>query len=245
MNNKFFSILLIMTLVTSPAFAKINGGISTKYFYDFEKTIMPEITPDTTIKTQKYWDTNIFHMNKYRPIFMLSNKELYKMLPERKAPIIPLLSVPSVYNVSFKNSSVKKIALDKNEVYSTPIKTAHVSSKADLQSISLYENAKNSQNDSEQKINTAMLLKETKNLSNYALAVDLLNDVTNKEPYNAYAYYMKGELYSLQDDSQNAMKNYVEALRINPYSKQSCLGIAKILEPTNKTLAQKYYDKAK
>jgi len=40
------------------------------------------------------------------------------------------------------------------------------------------------------------------------------------------------------------MENYVEAIKLNPTSKQSYLGIAKILENKNKELAKKYYEMA-
>lgn len=238
-----------------PANAKINGGISRQTFYDAEKTIMPEVVPDTNLTTQKYWEKNLFYgLGKYRPIFMLSNKELYNLKQEKRPSVVSRFSVPAIYNVSFKGGTVKRIAL------STPLASTAATNqlpkqvqkieqkteqKSDLQSIYLYETAKNPEVEAEQKIDTAILLKETKLDSNYLLAIDLLNDVTNKEPYNAYAYYVKGELCSARHDTESAMINYIEALRLNPYSKQSYLGIAKILEPTNKTLAQKYYDKAK
>lgn len=239
----------ILCLGALSANAKIDGSISKQHFYDLEKTIMPEILPVTEMKMEKYWDTNLFHINKYRPIFMLSNKELYCARTDRKVNVINRLSVPSVYNVSFKASSVKKISLAPAKapapVAKKEIQTPKAVESVDLQSITLYESAKNQGVDSDQKIETALLLKETKNVSNYLLAIDLLDDVTRIEPYNAYAYYIKGELYSAQSDTQAAMKNYVEALKLNPYSKQSCLGIAKILEPKNRKLAQKYYDRAK
>ena len=175
---------------------------------------------------------------------MLSSKELYNLKPEKKTNTLNRYAAPSVYNISFKTASVKKISLSP-----VPQKALTVVKKEptvqDLQSIALYENAKNQGVEPEQKIDTAILLKATKNTSNYKLAIDLLDDVTKKEPYNAYAYYIKGELYSVQSDTENAIKNYIEALKVNPYSKQSYLGIAKILEPTNKILAQKYYEKAK
>ena len=230
-----------------PVCAKINGGISKQHFYDLEKTLMPEITPDTSLQTEKYWEKNVFHVNKYRPIFMLSNKDLYDLKPNKKTIASNRFAIPSVYTVSFKTTNVKKISLATvpQKVPKAQATAQKPNENIDLQSISLYENAKNQGVDSDQKIETAILLKETKNTKNYLLAIDLLDDVTRKEPYNAYAYYIKGELYSAQSDSENAMKSYVEALKLNPYSKQSCLGIAKVLEPTNKMLAQKYYEKAK
>lgn len=242
MAKKAIILSVIIGLGALPSFAKIDGGISKTHFYDTEKTIMSDVTVNKTIKTGKYWEKNMFYSPKYRPLFMLSNKELYDLMPNEKVSVVQRITTPSVYNISLKSASIQKVSLTAPILKKEPNKTV---TKPDVKLISGYEEAKNPQVDPEKKIETALLLKNSKNISNYSLAIDLLDDVTKKEPYNAYAYYLKGELYLLKNDSQNAMKNYVEALKINPISKQCCLGIAKILEPTNKELAQKYYERAK
>lgn len=251
-NKNRITCLIALTLSLNfgilPSFAKIDGGISKDYFYDTEKTIMTETTPDKTLKTEKYWGKNLLNPNKYKPIFMLSNKELYDLMPKENVSVVQRIATPSVYNISLKTSSIKKIYLSEPKVtksYEVPKKAAASVHKPDLKLIAAYEDAKNPNTEPEKKIDTAILLKNSQNPSNYSLAIDLLDDVTKKEPYNAYAFYLKGELYSSKKDSENAMKNYVEALKINPISKQCCIGIAKILEPTNKELAQKYYERGK
>lgn len=239
-----FSIVLAMGAL--PSFAKLDGNVSKNTFYDMEKTIMPEVVPNKTVTTAKYWEKNILHLNRYKPLFMLSNIELYDLMPKSKASVIQRISTPSVYNISLKTASIKKVSFNtpKPAVQTqTEDTNAIVTSKSEAASI--YEAAKNPDVDLEKKIDAALSLKKMSNSSSYVLAIDLLDDVTRKEPYNAYAYYLKGELYSAQNDPERAMQNYIEALKINPTSKQCCLGIAKILEPTNKELAQKYYDKAK
>ena len=229
-----------------PSYSKIDGGISKTHFYDADKTIMTDIEPNKTLTTGKYWEKNLLRFNKYRPVFMLSNKELYDLMPNEEVSVVQRISTPTVYNISLKSSSIKKISIGSApKMAVAKKKNIAVVKKTEPKLNSIYEQAKNPDVEPEKKIDTALLLKETKVSSNYALAIDLLNDVTRKEPYKAYAFYLKGEIYSAQKNSQEAMKNYVEALKINPTSKQCCLGIAKILEPTNKTLAQKYYDKAK
>jgi len=151
-----------------------------------------------------------------------------------------------VYNISLKTSSIKRISFASIPQKTVkPVQNVAAAKKTSVNLISIYEQAKNPETEPEQKLDAALLLKGSKVSSNYPLAIDLLNDVIKKEPYNAFAFYLKGEIYSAQKNSQDAMKNYVLALKINPTSKQCCLGIAKILEPTNKELAQKYYDKAK
>lgn len=247
--KKLLICLTVFGLGILPSFAKIEGGISKHHFYDAEKTLMPEINTDLTIKTGKYWEKNLFYMNKYRPLFMLSNKDLYNLMPEKKASVIQRITAPSVYNVSLKTASITKplpvIPSIKNDTVKKKVVKENKSDKADIDLKSIYEQAKNRGVDSDQKIDAALTLKKTKTASNCNLAMDLLNDVTKEEPFNAYAFYIKGEICAQQSDSENAMKNYLEALRLNPCSKQSCLGIAKILEPTNKELAQKYYARAK
>lgn len=237
--------LSLIGLSSVPCFAKIEGMVSKRHFYDLEKTIMTDVSPDTTSVTEKYWEKNLFYSNKYHPLFMLSNKELYNLMPEKKASVIQRINAPSIYNISLKNATINKIALANIPIKPEVAKKKTITTEVkDQKSIYLYEQAKSQDIDTEKKTDTAIILKNTKNPSNYNMAIDLLNDVTKTEPYNAYAYYIKGELYFAKNDRENAMKNYTEALKLNPYSKQSCLGIAKILEPTNKELAQKYYDRA-
>jgi tetratricopeptide (TPR) repeat protein len=202
---------------------------------------MSEIPLDKTLRTGKYWDKNIFYFNKYRPLFLLSNKELYDLMPRENVSVVQRINAPSIYNISLKTASIKTVSLSKPVAKKQPEVQKNISNKEISELKFVYEQAKNPDTDSDNKIDAAILLKNSKN---YTLAVDLLNDVTKKEPYNAYAYYLKGEIYSTKQDSENAMKNYIQAFKINPTSKQSCLGIAKILEHTNKSLAKKYYEKA-
>lgn len=250
--KKLTILSIIMGLGILPSLAKIDGEVSRNCFYDTDKTLMTEIFPNKTLKTGKYWEKNLFYFsNKYRPLFMLSNKELYNLMPKEHVSVVRRITTPSVYNVSLKTASIKTISL--NPAPSVPVlkKSAEVPkfvnkiNKLDTALFSQYEEAKNPQTEPEKKMETALSLKESKNISNYRLAIDLLDDVTRQEPYNAYAFYLKGELFAECKSPENAMKNYIEALRLNPASKQSCLGIAKILEPTNKQLAQKYYDLAR
>lgn len=239
--KKLIILSLVLGLGILPSFAKIEGGVSKDLFYDTDKTIMSETPLNKNIKTGKYWDKNLLYFNKYSPLFMLSNKELYDLMPKENVSIVQRITTPSIYNISLKASSIKKVSFNPPKVAKqTPVVTENKNANLNL----VYELAKNPQTEPEKKIDAAILLKNSKKPSNYVLALDLLEDVTQQEPYNAYAFYLKGEIYYQKKDSQNAMKNYVEALKINPASKQCCLGIAKILEPTNKMLAQKYYDKA-
>lgn len=248
--RKSMILSVILSLGILPSCANLDGSVSRNLFYDTDKTIMTEIVPNKTIKTGKYWEKNLLHPGKYKPLFMLSNKELYDLMPRGQASVVQRIVTPSVYNISLKSSAIKKVSFNQSlvpknvsqsQLLSVPATTVEAKTKV----TSIYEAAKNPQVEPEQKIEAVMKLKDTKSVSGRLLAIDLLDDVIRKEPYNAYAYYLKGELYSAQGDSENAMKNYIEALKINPTSKQCCLGIAKILEPTNKDLAQKYYDKAR
>jgi tetratricopeptide (TPR) repeat protein len=256
MKSKNVNLFLIISFLTLslgilPSFAKMNGTVSKNHFYDTETTLINDVLPKKILKTEEYWDKNIFYVNKYRPLFMLSNKELYDLIPKQRTSIVQRITTPSVYNISLKTASIKKISLStglisqKQEQKQKPQNITHKTSKIDDSLILKYEQAKNINTASTQKIETAIILKESKNIANYLLAIDLLNAVTQAEPYNAYAFYIKGEIYFAQEDFKNAMKNYIAALKINPYSKQSYFSIAKILEKTDKELAKKYYDKAK
>lgn len=247
------------------SFAKIETGISQSHFYDTEKTIMNEVAPDASPRTEKFWSNNPFYFSKYRPLFMLANKELYDLTPlAERENVVQRVVPPSVYNVSLKSSSIISVSLasesDSNKqmpvikdsrAHFNPIQNAASPAIAfvkpnfeERKYLFEYERAKNPDVDSDEKIEAANYLKESKSLSHHKMALDLLDDVTVKEPYNAYAFYLKGEIYAKDKSPQNAIKNYVAALRLNPTSKQCYLGIAKVLEPTNKSLAQKYYEKA-
>lgn len=248
--GKIATISIMIGLGVMPVFAKLDGSISKNNVYDTEKTIMTEIPPTQNIKTGKYWEKNLFYFSKYHPLFMLSNKEIYNLMQREKVNAVPKTSImPSVYNISLKTMSIRNISLAQEPsvkplttLNSSVSKPLIITPKMDDKSI--YEEAKNPNVDSDRKIEAALSLSKSKDAKNYSLALDLLEDVTRKEPYNAYAFYLKGELYSKKKDLNNAMQNYVEALKINPTSKQSCLGIAKMLEGTNKNLSRKYYDRA-
>ena len=45
---------------------------------------------------------NLFYSNKYRPLFLLSNRELYDLMPRENIGIVNRISTPSVYNISLK-----------------------------------------------------------------------------------------------------------------------------------------------
>lgn len=245
LSKKTIILSFVFGFVTLPSFAKIDGKVSFGHFYDTKKTIMSEVIVDKNIRTEKYWEKNLFYFNKYRPLFMLSNKELYDLMPKDNVSVVQRISTPSIYNISLKNSSIKTVSFGSVSKKKEQPKEVISAENSDSKVISVYEKAKGVEIEPEQKVDAAISLKNSKNPLSYDLAIDLLDEVIKKEPYNAYAYYLKGEVYSVQNKPESAMKNYIEALKINPTSKQSCLGIAKILEPTNKSLAQKYYEKSK
>lgn len=251
LNKKILIFTLMFYFGALPSFSKIDGNVSREFFYDNHSAIMTDTETAPEIKTGKYWDKNMFEANKYRPIFMLSNKELIKLMPEQKISVVQRIHTPSIYNISLKSATIKSVSLKPLNNKKTEAKKAEIkkivpiAKKPDVNTISKYEQAKNKGVSAEEKLNTAIIIMGTNKASNYDLAIDLLDDVTQKEPYNAYAFYLKGELFAQKKNSEKAIQNYVEALRINPISKQSYLGIAKVLEPTNKELAQKYYERAR
>lgn len=227
MIKKIVFLSFVLGVGILPVFSKINGKISKDFFYDTDKTIMMEPSFNRNIKTNKYWEKNLFYDSHYSPVFMLSNKELYDLMPKEKISVVQRIAAPSIYSISLKNASIKTISLSENPQAATQ--------KADD------ANQIKSNDNIERKIAKAIELRDSKN---YIQAINILNEVTKKEPYNAYAFYLKAEIYYQQNDLENSMKNYVESVKINPSSKKCYLGIAKILELTNKQLAQKYYDKA-
>ena len=240
---------IVFAMFTLPSVAKINGEISKSHIYDVEKTIMSEIIIGEKIQNEEYWDENLTYFSKYKPLFMLSNKELFNFNSKPKRKIIKRVVTPSVYRISLKNSSIKPVS----NLTDLPVQEKSAVAKLEMKTVkeetpellAQYKKAKGQNMDSDKKIEIATVLKSSQKTENYTLAIDLLNDVTEQEPYNAYAFYLKGEIYSVQKDLKNAIMNYAQALKINPSSKKCCLGIAKAIEPTNKELAQKYYNKAK
>lgn len=243
LNSKFlFSIFFVITFLFTnlSASASIKGGILKSHFFDTQNTVMTQLNLDKSVKTGKYWDKNLFYVNRYRPLFMLSNKELYDLMPQEEQSVVQRIVAPSVYNISLKTASVTKISLAPDR---KSLKTVTVSKP--LSQNAIVEPLTNiSTETAEEKLNEAIFLKNTNKNSNYSIALNILNQVTKVEPYNAQAYCEKGDIYYLQGDMENSMRNYAQALKINPYCKEGCLGIAKILEPTDKVLAQKYLSRA-
>lgn len=249
MKKIFLSTLVLVMFSGLPSFAKLDGKVSQTHIYDKTNTLMMENNFTPTIKTEEYWDKNELRANKYQPLFLLSNKELINLIQKEPVSIVDRIVTPDVYNISFKKSSIINVSFaeknpsSKNVALRPQVQKKQATSTPNYNE--LYEQAKNPNTDTDIKIDIAKKLKDTHNIQNCIMALDILNDVTKAEPYNAYAFYLKGELFIYKKDANNAMKCYLEALKINPTSKQCYLGIAKILEPSNKTLAQKYYDKAK
>ena len=238
-----FILSFVLMLNILPACAGINGSISKSSFYDTEKTIMTDLSNDKTIITGKYWGKNLLYPYKYKPLFMLSNKDLVDLNPVKQTRVVKRVRIPAVYNISLTSASITPVSL-KQEIKSIPQDDDLINANPETDWISLYEQSKSSDVEVKTKIESAVLLRNSNKQSNYNLAIDLLDDVLQMEPYNAYAYYLKGELYSIQNSPELAMKNYIKALKINPASKECFIGIAKILEPKNKQLAQKYYNMA-
>ncbi len=247
MKKIFLSALVLVMFSSLPSFAKIDGKVSQTYIYDKTNTLMMENNFAPTIKNEEYWDKNELRANKYQPLFLLSNKELINLIPKEPISIVDRIATPDVYNISLKKSSIINVSFaEKNASSKKVALRPQIQKKQTTPNYNeLYEQAKNPDTDTDIKIDIAKKLKDTHNIQNCIMALDILNDVTKLEPYNAYAFYLKGELFIYKKDANNAMKCYLEALKINPTSKQCYLGIAKILESSNKTLAQKYYDKAK
>ncbi len=238
MCKKIF-ISLFLGFFGLPSFAFFDGKIEKQYFYDNSTTIMQEEELDDTVKTEKYWTDNTLTKNKYKPSFIISNNDIINFVPKQHT-VEKISNAPSVYNISLKNSSVVSVSF--KEQSSLAEDKSEAENKNSVYT-SLYEKAKIS-SATEEKMNTATILKNTKNQKYYNMAISLLDDITNTEPFNAYAFYLKGELYALKQENENAMKCYVSSLRINPANKNCYISIAKMLEATNKTLAQKYYAKA-
>lgn len=189
MLKKIVVLSVILEISILPALAKFSCVPSKNCFYNPNQTLMTEMSfqIDKNIETESFWKQNLLYFNKYTPLFMLSNTELYDLTPKE--------------NPTLENKAIDDVSLEK-------------------------------------KVNDYLSEK------NYPSAIKFLNDVTGKEPYNAYAFYLKGQVFLKQNDFENAMKNYVQALKINPLSQQCYLSIARILEPTNKKLSDKYYEKA-
>ncbi|MCQ2789256.1 MAG: hypothetical protein MJ229_02650 [bacterium] len=249
MKKIFLSVLVLVIYSALPSFAKLDGKITQSYIYDKTNTLMVEDKFIPAIKTEEYWNNNELRANKYQPLFLLSNKELINLIPKEPVSIVDRIVTPDVYNISLKKSSIINVSFAEKNSTTKKVDLRPQVQKTQAKSTpnynELYKQAKSSDTDTDIKIDIAKKLKDTHNIQNCIMALDILNDVTKSEPYNAYAFYLKGELFIFKKDANNAMKCYLEALKINPTSKQCYLGIAKILEPSNKTLAQKYYDKAK
>lgn len=267
-SKKLFTMIFAIQLAfaTLPASANLQGGVFKTNFIDTSDTISVEIKPETKIKLSKYWDTNFFCLNRYRPLFMLSNKDLIKLMPEHNQSVVERIMTPSVYSISFRNSSITHISLKSQPViplkfakkYSPiithneniPTKTISIKNPEiktitppkDTTQLRPTKIAK--EESCEDLIKKAVMLKNTKKSANYTTALNILNQVLKKEPKNVTALIVKGDIYYQKGEMENSMQNYANAVRINPLSKDGCLGIAKILEQTDKMLAQKYFARA-
>ena len=225
MKRNFWIILFLFMFSANIASAKLVGSISSGYFYDNENTIMKENMEKKEIKNIKFWEKNEFKQNQFETYSIISNKDLYRVFPIKKT-IIREKEIPTVYTISFKQATVQQISLNNSK-------------KVEEDNNLLYEKAKQT-NNIDEKISAVLKLKKT----NKSEALEILNQVILMDKNFAHAYYLKGEIYYSFEKYELSMENYAKAFQINPNSYQSCLGIAKILDKTNKELSQKYYQKA-
>lgn len=85
-----------------PSYAIMDATISKGHFYDTTSTIMKEVEPDKSMPSEEFWTRNVFRFNKYRPVYMLSNKDIFNLIPQENVSTTQRVSAPAVYYVSLK-----------------------------------------------------------------------------------------------------------------------------------------------
>jgi len=233
LNSKFTKLFLVASLIISaPVFALDE-------ITDMQDSILLELPTYQNFSLSQYTVENLANKNNY--LFLLSNKDLVRQEIKKTQKISNKISIPNVYTISLKPQLEAQPVLAQ---ISTPAVSSISENLTNVSTspIVLYNYAKNG--DTSSKIDVAIKLIEINQISTNMLAEDLLNEVLKSDSENPYAYYLKGNLDYNRKKYEDAMKNYVTSYKLNPYSVQSCLGIAKILDKTNKQLAQKYYEKA-
>lgn len=129
--------------------------------------------------------------------------------------------------------------LSKNDKPVIEEPTAEVEIQQDAQTI--YQTALDA--DTIEKLNSAGLLLELKTPEADEFAKKLAEDVIKNEPTNAMAYLIHGNSV-LGTEAWRSLEDFAIALKLNPYSVEGNLAVARMLEKNDLNLAYKYYYRA-
>ncbi len=241
---KYCLVLAALLFTVNGVFAlSINASVSQDYDLGFESVIKRKF--GDIFKISKIFEKNddLFYQKRYCPIYMLSMKDIYSMVPTVTSNLEKRL-VPNTYNLSFKqeknipqsnisliNSNVQS-GLKKIETQNTAISSEH----REYQEL-LAQNPERIE----------ILYKYAQFLytkRSYNDAISVLNKIIQKDDSFVLASYTLGNIYFDMGEYKNAIKANLAVIAKNPYCSDAYFNIASSLEKLQKfSLAISYYQK--
>ncbi len=204
------------------AIPTINAGISVDYIKDVNENVIYK-SPVNFIDIPKMDYSDIGYFIKFKPLNMLSSGELVlKRYTEKKNFILNQnASIPSVYNISFKNGGEVEFA--KN-------------------SAGIEDLVKKNPNRPEYLYAYAIKLRDEKK---YDAAILHIDKALGFDEEYALGHFLKGDILRAMGKFKEAAREYLTTVSINPYCTDAYFNIAKMLEAFGKDeLALNYYEMA-
>jgi tetratricopeptide (TPR) repeat protein len=81
-------------------------------------------------------------------------------------------------------------------------------------------------------------------LGNFSIAREHINSALRKNPYEPYAYYLRGRLYKTLGDTDEALSAYMTSLEVNPSYYESYIETGLLYAARGNDLARDYYSSA-
>ncbi len=244
MKKYLFLITVLLLTVNCALSMPMSATVSQDYDLGFESVVKRKFSE--ILKFSKIFEKNddIFYQKGYRPIYMLSIKELYYQEPVVKSNI-EKRKIPNTYNISFASNNVKsteKVSFIEREKFNI----------TDIENIEKDGDFNKIQNRYRKLIvnnpeRIELLYKYAQFLyknSKYKEAIAVLNDIISKDSGFVLASYTLGNIYFDLGEYKNAIKANLAVIKRNPYCADAYYNIASALERMQKfSLAMDYYQK--
>lgn len=222
-------LLLVITLIFTlncAYSAPISASISRDYDFGFESIVKNKFKTLFHFVNIFEKDEDIFYHKGYRPLYMLSVKDVYTYESQITSNI-EKRQVPNTYTLSFSNIEEKKV-LTEEEIFEK---------KRDEFKFLISQNPSRI----EPLFKYAQFLYSNKK---HKEAVAVLNEILVKKPSFVLASFTLGNIYFDLGEYKKAIKANLNVIKTNPYCADAYFNIASALEKLQKfRLAMDYYQK--
>lgn len=226
----FFALTLALP---SNAVLKINTSVM-RELHNSKDYIIPRLEPEE-YNIENIYDYNLYLFKRYIPLNLISSRDIfYEQEKQVEKKVLKSRNVPNVYSLSLSG--------EKEKTYEEKIAVIddYENKKQYPQALKLYRELISEQ---PQRIEFlykfALCLDKAKD---YNGAITTLNKILKLDPNFALGYFVKGNVYYKMGKFQEALAQYSNTIKKNPYCADAFYNIGCILEKLNENkLALEYY----